>query len=158
MENYSWILWFVLAVGLMIAEIFTFGFVLFWFGVGGLAASLMAFAGFGFTVQAITFILVSGALTLLSRTIFSRYFMLGGGSEVKTNIDTLPGQIGTVSTESSGVLNQGAVRVYGSIWTAYPIDEEMKLIEGEKVEVIEVRGSSIYVRPVRKELGSWQDD
>ena len=33
MENIAWILWLVLGVGLIIAEIFTLGFVLFWFGI-----------------------------------------------------------------------------------------------------------------------------
>ena len=42
MENILWILWSVLAAILIVAEIFTSGFVLLWFGIGALAA---AFAG-----------------------------------------------------------------------------------------------------------------
>jgi len=31
------------------------------------------------------------------------------------------------------------------------------LVEGQKVEVVRVQGSSIYVRPVNKELLGWRD-
>ena len=42
MENYLWIFWAILGAILIVAEIFTTGFVLLWFGIGALAA---AFAG-----------------------------------------------------------------------------------------------------------------
>ena len=42
MQNLLWIFWAVMGLVLIIAEIFTPGFVLLWFGVGALAA---AFAG-----------------------------------------------------------------------------------------------------------------
>lgn len=73
-------------------------------------------------------------------------------------VDSLPGQIGTVTLASSGALNEGAVRVYGSVWTAFPADDDIKLIEGEKVEVVSVKGSSIYVKPVNKELPEWRQN
>jgi membrane protein implicated in regulation of membrane protease activity len=73
-------------------------------------------------------------------------------------MDSLPGQIGTVSSASRGALNEAAVKVYGTTWTAFPIDADMELLEGEKVEVVEVRGSSILVRPMRDELPSWRGE
>ncbi|MBK9768966.1 MAG: hypothetical protein IPP63_19240 [Chloracidobacterium sp.] len=54
--------------------------------------------------------------------------------------------------------NEAAVKVYGSTWTAYPIEGETDLIQGEKVEVVEVRGSSIYVRRVTNELPEWRNE
>ena len=79
-------------------------------------------------------------------------------AEMKMGVDSLPGQIGTVTIGSSGAMDEGAVRVYGSVWTAFPADEDVKLIEGEKVEVVSVKGSSIYVKPVKKELPEWRSD
>jgi membrane protein implicated in regulation of membrane protease activity len=38
MNNLIWILWCVLGLVLIVAEIFTTGFVLLWFGIGALAA------------------------------------------------------------------------------------------------------------------------
>jgi membrane protein implicated in regulation of membrane protease activity len=73
-------------------------------------------------------------------------------------VDSLPGQIGTVTLASKGALREGAVKVYGSTWTAFPEDGETELAEGEKVEVVSVKGSSIYVRRVVRELADWRGD
>jgi membrane protein implicated in regulation of membrane protease activity len=152
------ILWLILGVALIIAEIFTLGFVLFWFGLGAIGAAIAGFFGAGFGFQFLVFAVISVALTVMSRTIFAKYLPGSGGAHFPTGVDALPGKIGTVTTASKGALNEGAVKVYGSTWTAYPVDE-VALIEGEKVEVVEVRGSSIYVRPVgdtRNELPEWR--
>jgi membrane protein implicated in regulation of membrane protease activity len=154
MDQIVWILWLLLSVGLIIAEIFTLGFVLFWFGIGALAAAIVAFFGLGLGWQFAVFAVTSIALTAMSRTLFARY--LPHGNSVKSGVDALPGKIGTVSTASDGALNEAAVKVFGSTWTAYPIDGESTLIKGEKVEVVEVRGSSIYVRHLREELPEWR--
>lgn len=156
MEQYLWIAWVVLGVALIIAEIFTLGFVLFWFGLGALGAGLAAMAGFGLPIQFAIFAVISIGLTVMSRTIFAKYLPHREEGEVKTGVDSLPGQVGTVTGASKGALNEGAVRVYGSVWTAFPADDDVKLIEGEKVEVVKVKGSSIYVRPVSKELPEWR--
>jgi membrane protein implicated in regulation of membrane protease activity len=158
MEQLAWILWAILGVGLIIAEIFTLGFVLFWFGIGAFAAALIGFLGFGFIWQFLAFALVSVALTATSRTIFANYFAHNDENTIKTGVDALPGQIGTVSAPSKGALHEGAVKVFGSTWTAFPIDEETPLIEGEKVEVVHVKGSSIYVRKIAgaRELPEWR--
>ncbi len=158
MEQAGWILWLVLGVGLIIAEIFTLGFVLFWFGLGALAAAFVGFLGFGFSWQFLAFAVVSVALTAMSRTIFSQYLPHNDANAMKSGVDSLPGKIGTVATASKGALNEGAVKVFGSTWTAYPIDGETELVEGEKVEVVEVRGSSIYVKRVTNELPGWQQE
>lgn len=156
MDQFAWILWLILGVILMVAEMFTLGFFLFWFGLGALAAALVGFVGLGFAWQFMAFATVSIVLTAMSRTIFVRYLPGGEGDTIKSNIDSLPGQIGTVTTASGGALKESAVRVYGSTWTAYPIDGETDLAEGEKVEVVEVRGSSIYVRRITNELPEWR--
>lgn len=160
MEQLAWILWVILGVGLIIAEIFTLGFVLFWFGIGAFAAALVGFLGLGFGWQFLAFALVSVVLTAMSRTIFSNYFSLNDEDSIKTGVDALPGQVGTVSTASKGALNEGAVKVFGSTWTAFPIDEHTPLMEGEKVEVVKVKGSSIYVRKIsaERELPEWRTE
>jgi membrane protein implicated in regulation of membrane protease activity len=154
MEQFAWILWIVLGAILIIAEIFTLGFVLFWFGIGALAAALVGWLGLGFGLQFLVFAIVSIALTAMSRTIFVNYFPQNE-DVLKTGIDSLPGQIGTVTIGSKGALQEGAVKVYGSVWTAFPVDDETPLVEGEKVEVVRVQGSSIYVRGT-KQLLEWR--
>ena len=156
MDQAGWILWLILGVGLIIAEIFTLGFVLLWFGIGALAAAAVGFLGFGLIWQFLIFAVVSIGLTAMSRTIFAKYLPHGEGNAIKTAVDSLPGKVGTVTAASKGALQEGAVKVFGSTWTAYPVDGEAELIEGEKVEVVEVKGSSIYVMRVTNELPEWR--
>ncbi len=158
MEEYAWIFWIIVGVSLIVAEVFTLGFVLFWFGLGALAAALVGFLGFGYLAQFFAFIAVSGALTAMSRTIFSNYMWSKGDPELKIGADALPGKIGTVIEGSKGALNAGAVSVYGAEWTAFPADDEIVLRTGEKVEVVRVEGTRLYVRPSRKEVPGWKQD
>jgi membrane protein implicated in regulation of membrane protease activity len=158
MEQYVWIGWLILGVALIVAEIFTLGFVLLWFGIGAFSAAVVGMLGGGLFLQFLVFAIVSVGLTLMSRTILARYFSHDEKSMVKTGVDSLPGKIGTVVEPSSGVMNVGAVKVFGSTWTAYPIEGEEPLSAGEKVEVIEIRGSSIYVRRFSDELPEWRKE
>jgi len=159
MEQIAGILWAILGIALVVAEIFTLGFFLLWFGIGAFVAAIFGFLGFSFIVQFLVFALVSISLTAMSRTIFANYFR-HDEDFVKTGVDALPGKIGTVTNASEGALNEGAVKVFGSTWTAFPVDGEKPLLEGEKVEVIEVKGASIYVRQLNqtKELPEWRND
>ena len=158
MEQLAWIFWLVLGVALIIAEVFTLGFVLFWFGIGAIAAAFVGLVGGNFLLQFLVFAIVSIGLTAMSRTIFGSYLSHRDEDIVKMGVDSLPGQIGTVTIASKGALREGAVKVYGSTWTAFPIDGETTLTEGEKVEVVSVKGSSIYVRPILNELPEWRGD
>lgn len=150
MESYLWIFWVIFGAILIVAEVFTTGFVLLWFGIGALAAALAALAGVNNVgLQFLIFAAVSIALTAASRTIFVNYFSREKtGGDLKTGADALPGKVGTVITSSHGALNEGAVKVFGSTWTAYPADGEEPLEAGDRVQVDRVQGASIYVRRV----------
>ena len=160
MEQTAWIIWIVLGVILIVAEIFTLGFVLLWFGIGALAAAFAGWLGFGFTFQFLIFAIVSIALTAMSRTILVDYFSKDKADEIKMGMDSLPGQIGTVTMASKGALQEAADKVYGSTWTAFPVNSEISLVEGEKVEVVRVQGSSIYVQKVGelKKIPEWREE
>ncbi len=146
-DNIAWVLWTILGVILIIAEVFTPGFVLLWFGVGAIAAALASVLGAGYPLQFLVFFAVSIALTAASRTIFARYFVHPDNPEgLKSGAAALPGKVGTVVTSSRGALNEGAVKVFGSTWTAYPADGEPPLEAGDRVVVESLRGASIYVR------------
>ena len=67
---------------------------------------------------------------------------------MRTGVDSLPGKIGTVVSSSRGAMQEGAVKVFGSTWTAYPAEGESPLEAGERVMVESIEGSSIYVRRI----------
>jgi membrane protein implicated in regulation of membrane protease activity len=150
MSQWLWILWFILGAILVVAEIFTTGFVLLWFGIGALAAALAGFIGIdSLVIQFLIFASLSIGLTAASRTIFINYFSREkSGQSLRSGVDALPGKIGTVVSSSKGALHEGAVKVFGSTWTAYPAPGEPPLEAGERVCVDSVEGASIYVRRV----------
>ncbi|HSK63975.1 MAG TPA: NfeD family protein [Pyrinomonadaceae bacterium] len=150
MGEWIWILWAVLGAILIVAEIFTSGFVLLWFGIGALAAAFAGLVGIeSLVIQFMIFAVVSVGLTAASRTIFLNYFSRERtGESLRSGVDSLPGKIGTVVSSSKGALHEGAVKVFGSTWTAYPAAGEPPLEAGERVCVVSVEGASIYVRRV----------
>jgi membrane protein implicated in regulation of membrane protease activity len=150
MDNLFWILWCVLGAVLIVAEVFTSGFVLLWFGIGALVAGFAAMLGINsLALQFVIFALVSVGLTAASRTIFVNYFSREKtGESLRTGVDSLPGKIGTVVSSSRGAMQEGAVKVFGSTWTAYPAAGESPLEAGERVRVESIEGSSIYVRRI----------
>ncbi len=154
MEQIAWIGWTILGLVFIVAEIFTLGFVLFWFGIGALIAALAGFLGVGFIGQFLIFAVVSISLTFLSRRIFAGY--QSPNTDILTGIDSIIGQIGTVSNASKGELKKGEVKVFGSTWAAISEDGEL-LVEGEKVAVVRVKGSTIYVQKY-KELPEWREE
>lgn len=163
MANYLWIFWAILGAVLVVAEVFTTGFVLLWFGIGALAAGLAGLLGVhSIILQFLIFAIVSISLTAASRTIFVNYFSREkSGGDLKSGVESLPGKIGTVVSSSRGSMHEGAVKVFGSTWTAYPAEGEEPLEAGDRVEVTRIQGASIYVRRIGtapdwrgKELGS----
>jgi membrane protein implicated in regulation of membrane protease activity len=156
--SWTWILWTILGVILIVAEVFTPGFVLLWFGIGALAAAFAGLIGISsLSLQFLIFALVSIALTAASRTIFVNYFSREKtGDDLKMGVDALPGKIGTVVTSSEGALDEGAVKVFGSTWTAYPAEGEAPLEAGERVTVERVQGASIYVRRITQGGPDWR--
>ena len=153
MASWLWIAWVVLGLVLIVAEIFTSGFVLLWFGIGALAAALLGIVGIeSLALQFLVFAIVSSGLTAASRTIFINYFSRGkSGPSLRSGVDALPGKIGTVVSSSRGALQEGAVKVFGSTWTAYPAPGELPLEAGERVCVESIEGASIYVKRIEGE-------
>lgn len=152
-----WYIWLILGALFIVAEVFTSGFVLLWFGIGAIVAGLLALTGIvSLPLQVLIFLIVSVGLTIASRTIFEQVFMRSSpGRELKTGIESLPGQVGIVVDGSSGVTREGTVRVFGSTWRAIPVAGEEPLREGQQVEIQRVEGTSVYVRHLDTEP-SWR--
>jgi len=150
MQDYLWIVWAILGAVLVVAEIFTTGFVLLWFGIGAFAAGLAGLLGVNSIIaQFLIFAVVSIALTAASRTIFVNYFSREkSGGDLKSGAESLPGKVGTVVSSSRGAMHEGAVKVFGSTWTAYPAEGEEPLEAGDRVEVVRIQGASIYVKRI----------
>src|SRR5262245_22138469 len=155
----AWIVWLIIAAIFAAAEVFTTGFVLLWFGVGALVAAILNLLGVeSVTAQTIVFLIVSVALVIASRTILDRFFTRSSPSGTfRSGVETMIGQTGTVVEPSRGALNEGAVKVYGSVWTAFPAEGEWPLREGDSVSVERIEGNAIYVRRTSHQLRSFTE-
>jgi membrane protein implicated in regulation of membrane protease activity len=144
----AWIIWLVIGALLIAGEVLTTGFVLLWFGVGALVAAALALLGVeSVAVQVIVFLAVSSLLVLASRTIFERFLLRSSpAGQLKTGVEMMIGQVGMVVEASRGAMHEGAVKLSGSVWTAFPVEGEEPLIVGEPVRVERIEGNAIYVR------------
>ena len=143
-----WIIWLLIAAILIAGEAATTGFFLLWFGVGAIVAAVLALLGVtSLAIQITAFLIVSILLVIFSRTILQTYLpRTSGDADIKTGVEKMIGKVVTVVAASQGIRNECAVKASGSVWTAFPVEGEAPLIEGESVEIERIEGNTIYVR------------
>jgi membrane protein implicated in regulation of membrane protease activity len=142
MDIHAWQLWILAAIIAGALEIGLPGFVMLWFAVGALVASLAAAVGLDLNVQLTLFMFVSVALFGASRTIFKKAFMRNADN-VKTGVEAMLGQEAVV-TEALVEGHGGTVRINGELWSARALGGPVA--EGERVIVEQVEGLKLWVR------------
>jgi membrane protein implicated in regulation of membrane protease activity len=143
MDLIRWV-WVVMALFFFIAEIFTAGFVLACFGVGALAAAVLAFLGTGLAWQLGAFVVVSIVAVVLSRPFAER---VTGKQPEGVGVDRVLGKQAVVIEAIDPLSASGRVRVDREEWRADSVDGST-IAEGEMVEVLGVEGTRLRVRPI----------
>lgn len=136
------LLWLVLGVVLVVAEVLTVTLVLGMVGLGALAASLAAFLGAGAVVQAIAFAGTSSALLLFARPPAKRALDRSGTTE-RTDPRVLSGSTAVVTERVSD--DSGQVRLNGELWRARPYAGTGPVDVGSTVSVAAVEGATLLV-------------
>ena len=104
--------WIVFGVLLMVIEIFTPTFFIFWFGLGSLAAAITAYFYENTLFELLTFIIVSGILVLLTRKLAKKIT----GEEVRSiNVDEIVGKEAIVIEKINNKTGKGVVKVSGDM-------------------------------------------
>ena len=80
------LLWLVVLVVCIVIEIATMGLTTIWFAGGALVAAILAMLSVPFSVQVVSFILVSFILLLFTRPIAVKYF---NKDRARTNVESL---------------------------------------------------------------------
>lgn len=141
----DWLLWFVGAIALVVAEMFTSGFWLACLAAGAVAAGVVALVpGLGAAVQGITFALTSLLSMAGLRPVLLRHFQLGPGAGVRTGVDALLGKTGVVTERIEPRSGLGRVKVDGEDWRGASSDESV-IEPGTRVTVIQVDGTTLMV-------------
>ena len=141
-----WHIWVIAAMFLFILEIFTSAFVVACFGMGCLASAAAAYFGTDIKWQIGIFSLATAVVLFGIRPVFLNYCYSRAG-DVKTNVDALVGQVGIVSEKIDPTDNSGRIKVGGDDWKAISTDEG-KIEKGQKVKVVKVEGTKVFVEKV----------
>ncbi|KHC90689.1 hypothetical protein Mc24_07158 [Thermotoga sp. Mc24] len=138
----AWVFWLVLGVILMVAEILTPTFFIFWFGVGALAASLVSLY-LGVYVQIIVFAAVSIVLVFFTRRLVQNW-----ESPRKIHVEEIAGKVAIVIETIDNRKGTGLVKINGDVWRAYVEDDDEIIEKGEHVKIMKVEGAHVVVKRV----------
>ena len=135
------LLWLIIGIVLVVAEVLSGAFVLVMLGSAALVAALAAAVGAGPVISGIVFAAVAaGGITLARPALVAR---MHTGDHIKTNVDALAGTkalvIATVDAHS------GQVKVNGEIWSARSYDETEVLEPGTTVTIMSISGATAVV-------------
>ncbi len=135
--------WAVLAAVLVVAEIFTAGFFLLPFGVGGAVAAVLALLEVSVGWQWGAFLVVSAATLLAMRKLAERFTH---EPPEKVGVDRLIGKTGVVIERLDTDSNVGRVRIEREEWRA-DAPGFGTVPEGARVVVVRIDGTHLVVRP-----------
>jgi membrane protein implicated in regulation of membrane protease activity len=154
--EWLWWVWALLALLLVVAEIFTVGFFLFCFGLGAAAASVAAWLGYDFTVQLAVFVGVSGLLVAAVRPLA---WSVGRKARNMVGIDRVLHKPAVVIHPIEPTIAKGRVRVEREEWLADSVTGN-PIAVGAAVEVVAVEGARLQVRPLPSQTPTtvaWKD-
>lgn len=144
-EVISWLIVFIVLIG---AELATLQLVSIWFAVGALGALIASLAGAGIEIQLVVFIALSLLLLILVKPATSR---LMRKNVTKTNVDSLVGQTGKVTSLINNLNGYGTVSVRGQEWTAASVDDQVIIEEGTTVIIRKISGVKLIVEAKKEE-------
>jgi membrane protein implicated in regulation of membrane protease activity len=147
MPAHFWWIWMVLAAICIVAEIFTAGFFILWFGIGALVAGLLSLFELNAGWQWAAFVVVSGVLFAVSRRFAERFTKQ---QPPGIGADRFIGKRGVVLEEVNNQKNSGRIRIDKEQWRADSDAEEI-IPAGKKVEVTRVDGTHMIVKPIEEE-------
>ena len=143
-EQWRWI-WVGAAVVLAVGELFTAGFFLLPFAVGAAAAAVLAFLGVSVPIQLVTFVVISVVfLAVLQR--FARQEQ-DDTVAAQAGANRFVGKLAIVIEPVKYLDTTGMVRMGTEEWRA-AVDSDIVIPKGARVEVVEVRGTRLVVKPI----------
>ncbi len=146
MENYMYIVWTVLLIVFIIAEVATLGLTFIWFAVGALAALIISFFIKNIYIQGAIFIIVTAITLIFTKKVFVNHLKLG---QNKTNVYTLIDKKAVV-TKKITTSEFGQVKVNNQIWTAKT--ETSDILEDKTVIIKKIEGVKLIV----EEINEWR--
>ena len=140
--------WIIFGIILLIAEIFTPGFLLASFGIGAFGGSLFAFWDYEFKIQLFVFSIVTMVVFFGIRPMYNKYFHKLDDQR-ETGVNAFIGNNYKVTENINNFENTGRVQVGSESWRAR--SENNELFEtGDLIKVNKVEGSTLLVSSTEK--------
>src|SRR6478735_927783 len=130
--DHLWAGWLALALVLGAAELASLDLVLLMLAVGAIAGAISAGIGLALVLP-----------NLVRRLHTGPDLQLGHGKVVGHQ---------ALVTEVVTSITPGRVKLDGEIWSARPYDESLTIKAGETVEVLAMKGATVFVHPVNETL------
>lgn len=146
MEIEAWWIWMIFAAIFVIAEIFTAGFFVLWFGVGAALAGVLALLGLSPGWQWGSFIIATTFLFLISRRFADRFTK---DQPPGIGANRLQDKVGVVTEEIDMTNNMGHVKIEREDWRAEGEHGEVIPV-GVKVKVLRVEGTRLIVKELNR--------
>lgn len=139
--------WLVFFVILLILELMTMGLTTIWFAFGAIVAFIVTICGGSFELQLALFVSVSCVLLFFTRPVLMKKI---NSKTVRTNTDSLVGQLAKVTVTIDNLAASGAAMVNGMEWTARSSDTDERIEAGQMARIKEIKGVKLILEPVGK--------
>lgn len=144
------IIWLVLLIVAIVAEVLTMGLTTIWFAGGALVAIFAAILNAPVWLQVVLFLVVSLVLLIFTRPVAVKYF---NKDRIKTNAESLVGRQAIVTVEIDNLQGIGQVTVGTQEWSARSYDNGIRIPVGTVVDVLAINGVKLMVR-VNAQVGN----
>ena len=141
-----WQIWLIIAGVCLVIEILTVGFLIFWFAIGALLAMIASFFTDSLVIQTSVFVISSGLLIFATKPFVKKF--MHNKNTVKTNVYSVVGKIGIVTSDINSIDGSGQVKVNGEVWSAIG-ENEANIAKGTEVQVKEINGVKAIVEPIK---------
>ena len=146
-----WAGWLALAVALGAAELMSLDLILLMLAVGCVAGAITGALGAAVILQVLVAGIASIAMLAAVRPNLIKH--LHSGPELQLGHGKLVGRQAVV-TEDVTAHTPGRVKLAGEIWTAQPYDDSLTIKAGETVDVLAMKGATVYVHPANRAIDS----
>ncbi len=137
--------WLIIFIVLLIFEFMTMELTTVWFAGGALAAFVVSLCGWGFELQLVLFVVISIVLLFLTRPLVIKKI---NTKTVRTNADSLVGQLARVTATVDNTQDSGAAMVNGLEWTARSAETNVRIEAGQMAHIKEIEGVKLILEPV----------
>ena len=142
-----WQFWLIVAGLFFVGEIFTLGFLIFWFGIGALFAMIVSFFTTNIIIQTTVFIITSTIFILATKPLVKKFVDV---KKTNTNVFSIIGKKALVIKDIDPIHSSGQIKLNGEVWSAETENNEI-IKEGSEVEVLKINGVKAIVKLVDSE-------